>query len=299
MLILTILLTLLIAVFFAWLPGRLDHRKINRADLWSGPGLVLAVWIWAGCIYSKPGLTAGFDAFRLLGIAGMALWTCAVVCGFRLRHRLPRFRTAAAVGLLLASALGLELFVCNLNFWATHSYTPVDLRPYLTEAADAEAPLTLNDEHNTLTFAGLDQELYNLQLIGLTYQYDGPHPEVQSPMFTLTVAATDEASSVSRQSWPWQVAARSVRSQTRSLDLSGKASTLTLTAAAYAVCGTLCPAGGGLRPAPGQCALAGGLSRTHPPLPPGGTAGDGGSGGVGVPGTFCRPVQRRGGDFLL
>ena len=233
MLILTILLTLLIAVFFAWLPGRLDHRKRNRADLWSGPGLVLAVWIWAGCIYSKPGLMAGFDAFRLLGIAGMALWTCAVVCGFRLRHRLPRFRTAAAVGLLLASALGLELFVCNLNFWATHSYTPVDLRPYLTEDADAEAPLALNDEHNTLTFAGLDQELYNLQLIGLTYQYDGPHPEVQSPLFTLTVAATDEASSVSRQSWPWQVAARSVRSQTRSLDLSGKASTLTLTASGY------------------------------------------------------------------
>lgn len=233
MLILTILLTLLIAAFFAWLPGRLNHRKLNRTDLWSGPGLVLAVWVWAACIYSKPGLTAGFDAFRLLGIAGMALWSCAVVCGFRLRHRLPRFRSAAAVGLLLASALGLELFVCNLNFWATHSYTPVDLRPYLTEDADAEAPLTLNDEHNTLTFAGLDQELYNLQLIGLTYQYDGPHPEVQSPLFTLTVAATDEASSVSRQSWPWQVAARSVRSQTRSLDLSGKASTLTLTAAAY------------------------------------------------------------------
>lgn len=233
MLILTILLTLLIAAFFAWLPGRLDHRKLNRTDLWSGPGLVLAVWVWAACIYSKPGLTAGFDAFRLLGIAGMALWICAVVCGFRLRHRLPRFCSAAAVGLLLASALGLELFVCNLNFWASHSYTPVDLRPYLTEDADAEAPLTLNDEHNTLTFAGLDQELYNLQLIGLTYQYDGPHPEVQSPLFTLTVAATDEASSVSRQSWPWQVAARSVRSQTRSLDLSGKASTLTLTAAAY------------------------------------------------------------------
>lgn len=233
MLILTILLTLLIAVFFAWLPGRLDHRKRNRADLWSGPGLVLAVWVWAACIYSKPGLTVNFDVFRLLGIAGMALWTCAVVCGFRLRHRLPRFRTAAAVGLLLASALGLEVFVCNLNFWATRNYTPVDLRPYLTEEADAEAPLTLNDEHNTLTFAGLDQELYNLQLVGLTYQYDGPHPEVQSPLFTLTVAATDEASSVSRQSWPWQVAARSVRSQTRSLDLSGKASTLTLTAVGY------------------------------------------------------------------
>ncbi len=233
MLILTILLTLLVAAFFLWLPGRLEHRSPNRADLWSGPGLVLAVWLWAACVYSKPGLTVDFDAFRLLGITGMALWTDGVVCGFRLRHRLPRFRTAGAVGLLLAAALGLELFVCNLNFWATHSYTPVDLRPYLTEDADPEAPLTLDEEHTTLTFAGLDRELYNLQLVGLTYQYDGPHPEVQNPLFTLTVAATDEASSTSRQSWSWQVASRSVRSQTRSLDLSGKASTLTLTGYAY------------------------------------------------------------------
>ena len=52
-------------------------------------------------------------------------------------------------------------------------------------------------------------------------------------VFTLTVAATDEASSASRQSWSWQVAARAPRSLTRSLDLSGKAGTLTLTAYAY------------------------------------------------------------------
>lgn len=233
MLILTILLTLCIAAAFAWLPGRLEHRKPRPADLAAGPGLVLVVWVWAACIYSKPGLGVDFDGFRLLGIAGMALWGCAVLCGFRLRHLLPRFRRGTAVGLLLVSAVGLELFVCNLNFWATHGYTPVDLRPYLTEDADPEAPLTLNDEHNTLTFAGLDQELYNLQLSGLTYQYDGPHPEVQNPLFTLTVAATDEASSTSRQSWPWQVAVRTARSMTRSLDLSGKASTLTLTGYAY------------------------------------------------------------------
>lgn len=233
MLILTILLTLFIAGLFAWLPARLARRSLCRADLLSGPGLVLSVWVWAACIYSKPGLTVDFDGFRLLGIAGMALWACAVTAGFRLRHRLPKFRTGAAAGLLLVSALGLELFVCNLNFWATHNYKPVDLRPYLTEDADPDAPLTLNEEHNTLTFAGLDQELYNLQLSGLAYQYDGPYPEVQNPLFTLTVAATDEASSASRQSWPWQVAARAVRSQTCSLDLSGKASTLTLTGYAY------------------------------------------------------------------
>ena len=233
MLIVTILLTLLIAALSAWLPGRLCRRGVTRADLWAGPGVVLGVWAWAACIYQKPGLTAGFDAFRLLGIAGMALWGCAVVLGLRLHGRLPRGRGLAAAGVLLTAALGLEVFVCNLNFWATHNYTPVDLRPYLTQDADPDAPLTLDGEHTALTFAGLDQELYNLRLDGLTYQYDGPHPEVQDPLFTLTVAATDEASSVSRQSWPWQVAVRSARSLVRSLDLSGKASTLTLTAAAY------------------------------------------------------------------
>ena len=57
---------------------------------------------------------------------------------------------------------------------------------------------------------------------------------MQNPLFTLTVSATDEASSASRQSWPWQVAVKAERSLTRSLDLSGKASTLTLTGNAYA-----------------------------------------------------------------
>lgn len=234
MLILTIFLTLLTAAVFAWLPGRLESRKPNRADLWAGPGVVLGVWAWAVCIYSKPGLTVDFDAFRLLGIAGMALWACGMVCGFRLRHRLPRLRGVAAAGLVLAAALGLELFVCNLNFWATHGYTPVDLRPYLMEDADPDAPLTLDEEHTALTFAGLDQALYNLQLAGLAYQYEGPHPEVQNPLFLLNVAATDESTSASRQSWNWQVAVKASRSQMRSLDLSGKASTLTLTAAPYA-----------------------------------------------------------------
>lgn len=233
MLIVTILLTLAIAALGTWVPARLCRRSFCRADLWSGPGVVLPVWIWALCIYSKPGLTVDFDGFRLLGITAMALWGTVLAVGLRLRRKLPRFRTAAAVGLLAAAALGLELFVCNLNFWATHHYTPVDLRPYLTENVDPDTPLTLSEEHTALTFAGLDQELYNLQLVGLVYQYDGPHPEVQNPLFTLTVAATDEATSVSRQSWPWQVAVTAARSLTRSLDLSGKASTLTLTAYAY------------------------------------------------------------------
>ena len=117
-----------------------------------------------------------FDAFRAAGITGMVLWACAVAGGFRVRHRLAKFRRAAAVGLLAVLALGLEVFVCNLNFWATHSYTPVDLRPYLTEDADPEAPLTLDQEHNTLTFAGLDRNCTTCSWRALSTSTTAPIP---------------------------------------------------------------------------------------------------------------------------
>ena len=72
MLILTVLITLLLAGLFAWLPGRLCGRGLTRADLLAGPGLTAAVWLWAACIYEKPGLAVDFDAFRLLGITAMS-----------------------------------------------------------------------------------------------------------------------------------------------------------------------------------------------------------------------------------
>ncbi|MCO7109993.1 hypothetical protein NIA69_13765 [Gemmiger formicilis] len=167
------------------------------------------VWLWAVCVWSKPGLSVGFDAFRLAAIVIMQAIACGAVCGFRLRGTLPRkLRTPAAVGLLLAASLGIELFVGNLNWLATHSYTPVDLRPYLVNDADPAAPLTLNDEQTTLEFAGLDFAIYNLQLDGLTSLADGDTPEQKNVLLTLNVAATDEASSVSRQSWNWEAAPR-------------------------------------------------------------------------------------------
>ena len=76
MLIVTILLTLCVAGLAAWLPGRLEGRHLTRTDLWAGPGVVLAVWVWAACIYAKPGLTADFDAFRM---AGITVWRCGPV----------------------------------------------------------------------------------------------------------------------------------------------------------------------------------------------------------------------------
>ena len=229
MLILAILFTLVLAAAFAVVPARLGRRKPTRADGCCALLPAVLVWLWAACIWSKPGLTIGFDAFRCLGITAMVLWACGLAAGFR--HASVHKWTAAA--LLLAASLGAEVFIGNLNFWATHSYEPVDLRAYLQEAEDDHNALTLDDEHTTLTFTGLDRELYNLQLSGLEYVYNGPHPEVQNPLFILNVAATDEATSASRQSWNWEVAANAPRSQVRSLDLSGKASTLTLTAYPY------------------------------------------------------------------
>ena len=229
MFILAILLTLALAAAFALVPAKLSHRKSTGADWHSSLLPAVLIWLWAACIWSKPGLTVDFDGFRCFAITAMMLWACGLVAGFHF----ARGCKAAIAALLLAASLGAEGFVCNLNFWATHSYQPVDLRAYLQEAEDDHNALTLDEEHTILTFTGLDQELYNLQLSGLEYVYDGPHPEVQNPLLILNVAATDEASSASRQSWNWEVAANAPRSQVRSLDLSGKASTLTLTAYPY------------------------------------------------------------------
>ena len=114
-----------------------------------------------------------------------------------------------------------------------HADTLRTEHPMILPGWQPAAPLTLNDEQTTLEFAGLDFAIYNLQLDGLTSLADGETPEQKNVLLTLNVAATDEASSVSRQSWNWEAAPASARSQTHSLDLSGKASTLTLTASGY------------------------------------------------------------------
>ena len=100
MLILTLCITLALAALFTWLPGRLCRRGLARADLLAGPGLAAAIWLWAACIYEKPGLAVDFDVFRLLHLTAMTLWACGLALGFRLRKKLPRLRKAAAVGLL-------------------------------------------------------------------------------------------------------------------------------------------------------------------------------------------------------
>mgnify|MGYP007066002315 CR=1 FL=1 len=90
MLILTILLSLALAALFTLLPARIHHRRSVRADLYAGAGVSALVWLWAVCVWSKPGLSVGFDAFRLAAILIMqqspAVWSAASGCAAHCRE---------------------------------------------------------------------------------------------------------------------------------------------------------------------------------------------------------------------
>ena len=227
-----ICVSILLGVLVWALPGRLCDRRATHADVLAGPGIVLAVWIIAACVFAQPGLAQGFDLFRLLAINGAALWACDTVLLLRL-HSGRRYRTLWTVAALLIAAIGLEVFVGNAPYFATHGYQPVDLRAYLQDAPADGEPIALNDEHSTLTFTGIHQPLYNVALDGVVYQYDGNYPQDQNPLFILWVSGTDEASTAPRQSWQWQAAPRAARSLVRTLDFSGAVDTLTLQAEGY------------------------------------------------------------------
>lgn len=227
-----ICVSILLGVLVWALPGRLCDRRVTHADVLAGPGIVLAVWIIAACVFAQPGLAQGFDLFRLLAINGAALWACGTVLLLRLRSG-RRYRTLWTVAALLIAAIGLEVFVGNAPYFATHGYQPVDLRAYLQDAPADGEPIALNDEHSTLTFTGIHQPLYNVALDGVVYQYDGNYPQDQNPLFILWVSGTDEASTAPRQSWQWQAAPRAARSLVRTLDFSGAVDTLTLQAEGY------------------------------------------------------------------
>lgn len=246
MLFAALVLTAALCAAFALLPGRLLRRTPSRRDAFAGAGVFLAAWAWSAGVYSKPGLAVGFDAFRLASVCAGTAWAAALVCGVRLLRgapnggqdaelRLPRPLAVAALALLFA--LGGEVFLCNLQYFATHAYQPIQLLDYLsadsTALRNADGTLTLDPSHTTLRFAGMDQPLYNLQLDNLTYLYDGDSPDEQNPLFRFVVSAADSASVYERQGWAWDVALKAPRSLTRALDLSGKVSTLTLLAEPY------------------------------------------------------------------
>ena len=91
-----------------------------------------AVWLWAVCIWSRRA-AVDFDGFRLAAVLAMQGLSCGIVCGFpSARRAAAKLRTPAAVVLLLAASRRAEVFIGNLSWLATSRYTPVDLRPYLT-----------------------------------------------------------------------------------------------------------------------------------------------------------------------
>ena len=51
-----ICVSILLGVLVWALPGRLCDRRATHADVLAGPGIVLAVWIIAACVFAQPGL---------------------------------------------------------------------------------------------------------------------------------------------------------------------------------------------------------------------------------------------------
>ena len=61
----TIFLTALVSALFGLLPGKLQRRSVIKQDIVWAVGLWLATWLFAVFAYHRPGLTIGFNAFRL------------------------------------------------------------------------------------------------------------------------------------------------------------------------------------------------------------------------------------------
>ncbi len=225
-------LTALVCLFFAAVPARVFRRGFARRDLFPALGVFAAVWLWGFLFFSKPGLTVGFDWFRLIIFCGAAGWLSACVCGFRLlplvRGRLHR---PAVLAVLLLAALGGELFVGNVNYFSTHGYAPFQLFDYLVpddgQILTAEGIL-IEPDNPTLHFSGMNQPIYNLQIDSVRYtntegDYANPDPCLQ-----FYVSAADSANVSELTGGHWWYAPDAPRSRWLTLDFSGSISSLSL-----------------------------------------------------------------------
>ena len=125
MLVLTVALTAVVALALGLAPAKLARRRIRQCDLGWAAGLWLATWVFALCAYHRPGLTVGFDAFRLAAITALCGWASFCVAGLRsfggrgLRFVVPLL-LAAFVWLASPLLLGaiLSAAVCHeLGHW--------------------------------------------------------------------------------------------------------------------------------------------------------------------------------------
>ena len=231
MIAITILLTALISLVLGAAPAKLARRRVRQQDLGWGLGLWLATWVFALCAYHRPGLTVGFDAFRLAAITALCGWASFCVAGLRsFGGRGLRF----VVPLLLAAALGSEVFVGNVTYFNTHSYQPFQLLDYLDPNINVirgQGSISLDEDHTYMRFLDIDQPIYNLSMDGLTN--DDTDPLHWDSFFNFRINATDEANSQLNYFGTWQIAPESTRSQVISLDLTGNVGTMELTASGY------------------------------------------------------------------
>ena len=165
--IITLLLTVLVSGIFGAVPAVVSHRRVSRRDAAWAAGLWLAVWVFALCAYHRPGLTVGFHAFRLVALTAMTGWAGLVTAGLR---SLGRKGLKAVVPLLAVTALGLEVFVGNVAYFNTHSYTPFQLVDYLDDNINVGrgvGTISLDEGRTYLRFLDIDQPIYNLRFDGL------------------------------------------------------------------------------------------------------------------------------------
>ena len=163
----TIFLTALVSALFGLLPGKLQRRSVIKQDIVWAVGLWLATWLFAVFAYHRPGLTIGFNAFRLVAVTALNGWAGFVTAGLR---SFGRKGLKAVVPLLLVTALGLEVFVGNVAYFNTHSYEPFQLVDYLDENINVGRGLgtiSLDEGRTYLRFLNIDRPIYNLRFDGL------------------------------------------------------------------------------------------------------------------------------------
>lgn len=226
-----ILLTMGLSLVFGLLPAGVARRRVQGRDLSWMVGLWLAVWLFSLCAYHRPGITVGFDLFRLAAITAMTGWAGLCVAGLRIfGRRGARF----VLPLLVVLAAGTELFVCNVTYFNTHSYEPFQLMDYLdpnVNVGRGNGTISLEEGRAYLRFLEIDRPIYNLHLDNLTNDdTDLLHADNS---FTLAIEGTDEANGALIRFGSWEVAPQAERTHTISLDLTGCVGTLTLQASGY------------------------------------------------------------------
>ena len=94
----------------------------------------------------------------------------------------------------MLAALGLEVFVGNVAYFNTHSYTPFQLVDYLDDNINVGrgvGTISLDEGRTYLRFLDIDQPIYNLRFDGLVS--DDTEPLHADSAVIFTIEGTDAA----------------------------------------------------------------------------------------------------------